>query len=283
MTLNPFDLPGPQFLTLYGAGLALALTAGAILPAGQRPDGRDGTIADPDTLALLAGGPRRFADAILSRLLARGALAVDGKGLLTARTSTAGHTAVEGAVLALDAPVRFAAVEHALAPHADRVAKALVADGLMADATAVARLRRWRTAPFLLLFGFGAIKWLVGVTRDRPVGFLSLLLLLTAALAAAAWFSVDARTRAGERLLLRERARADRLRRAPTAPETDMAVALFGTAVLAGSAWESYHTMRRPGIGDAASGVDGSDGGSGCGGGGGGCGGGGGGCGGCGS
>ena len=69
-------------------------------------------------------------------------------------------------------------------------------------------------------------------------------MLLTAGLALVRWRQVDRRTRAGERLLRREQSRADRLRRAALPHETDQAVALFGTAVLAGSAYAGYHDLR---------------------------------------
>lgn len=276
--LNPFDWRGTEFLILYAIALAAAIAAGMALPAWLRPAGRDTPMRDVDALAYLAGGRRRFVDTVLARLLARDALTIEGRTLV-GRSSDAGGGAAERAVLGLAGPVRASAVDRVLGGEIERVDKRLVADGLMIDETAARRLRWRQTAPYLLLLAFGATKWTVGVGRDRPVGFLSALLLLTAVLAWLRWRDVDRRTRAGERLLRAEQARADRLRRAPTATETDEAVALFGTVVLAGSAYEPLHRMRQPssndgGGGSVDGGGDGGDGGGGCGGGG---------CGGCGS
>ncbi|MDK2769515.1 MAG: TIGR04222 domain-containing membrane protein [Sphingomonas sp.] len=82
--------------------------------------------------------------------------------------------------------------------------------------------------------------------------------------------------RAGTEALSTARKNADRIRRAPQTGETAMAVALFGTAVLAGSEFDAFHKLRAAsGDGGGSGGDSGSDGGgSGCGGGG---------CGGCGS
>lgn len=272
MTLNPFDLHGPAFLALYGLLLALTVIAGIVIPRLIRPRGRDTAMRDADGLALLAGGPTRFADAVLARLLARGALAVEGKTLVVRTPEAIGNEA-EAVVLGWPGPLRLKAAHLALRRHAEPIRRRLVGAGLMLDAAETAAMRRWQTAPYLLLLLFGAMKWVIGVSRDRPVGFLSALLVLTAVLALARWGAVDGRTRAGQRLVDREQARADRLRLAPMAAEMDIAVALFGTVVLAGSAHAGLHTMRQS---DASSGS--SDGGGGDGGG---CGGGG--CGGCGS
>lgn len=274
MTLNPFNLSGPEFLTLYAFGFAAAIFAGMALPAWLRPEGRDQALRDVDALAYLAGGARRFTDAVLARLLARGALAVE-KRELVARAPDAGESAAERTVLRLPKPISVHSAESALASEAEPVERRLVAAGLLIDAAAARRLRWRQTAPYLALLGFGAIKWVVGVWRDRPVGFLTALLLLTAVLAVVRWHNVDRRTRAGERLLRHEQARADRLRRAPMPHETDQAVALFGTAVLAGSAYAGYHDLRRPtgGDGGGSASSDGGDSGGGDGGGGGGCGG----------
>ncbi len=78
----------------------------------------------------------------------------------------------------------------------------------------------------------------------------------------------DRRTLAGREALAEVQARADRLRRAPTHGEVDMAVALFGTAVLAASPWEDLHRLRsRSDGGDSGGGDSAGDGGDGgCGG-----------------
>lgn len=267
--INPFDLPGTPFLALYGALFVLTIIAGAIIPRWLRPEGRAQTVAEPEALALLSGGAPRFTDALIARLLAAGALIVAPNGLFAAG-SDRGHTPAERDLLALPQPLKLAAADRALRPRARAVQDRLVAQGLMLDRSATTQLRIWQTSPYALLLLFGAIKWDVGVARDRPVGFLSALMIFTTIFALIRLFTVDARTRAGQAAVRAAQGRADRLRRAPTAPETGLAVALFGTGVLVGSGYAMLHTMRAPsgdsGGGDSGGGGDGGGGGGGCGG-----------------
>jgi len=139
----------------------------------------------------------------------------------------------------------------------------------MTDAEA-RRIRLWVVLPFLMLIAFGITKWIIGYLRDRPVGFLTVLLIITV-VCAVIFAKVDRRTRAGHNALADAKRNADRLSLAPTSPEIGLAVALFGTTVLAGSGWDAFHRLRT--ASDSGGGVGGD----------GGCGGGGGGCGGCGS
>ena len=276
--MGVFDLPGHQFLQVYAVGMVLTLIAGLILPRWLRPEGRAPRVVDVDGLALLSGGTGRLADAVVARLLAAGSLAIDGRTLVHEGRAP-GRTPAERRVLALASPIKPARLDRALRAEAAPIERRLVADGLMIDAGTTAALRWWQASPYLLLLAFGAIKLAVGLSRDRPVGILTALLVVTAVFALIRWGAVDRRTRAAVRLLADERLTADRLRRAPMPAETDRAVALFGTAVLAGSAWAGFHTMRRPDSGDGGSSSSsdsssdgGSDGGGGCGGGCGGCG-----------
>jgi hypothetical protein len=97
------------------------------------------------------------------------------------------------------------------------------------------------------------------------------LLIVTAVIAAIRFGKVDLRTSAGKEAARDAERLSERLKRAPTEPEMDRAVALFGTSVLALSAYGQFHRFRHP-AGDSGTGSSGcgtSDGGSsggGCGG-----------------
>jgi len=279
MSLGPFDLTGGPFLQLYCALFALTIVAGFLIPRWLRPEGRAPRGPDVDALAYLAGGTARFSDTVVARLLAARRLAMVGRDKFAPDRNGAGGTAAERSVLALSAPVGWPAIARALSAHAKPIERRLIADGLMIDARTALQMRFFQTLPYLLLLGFGAIKWEVGTMRDRPVGFLTLLLIATAVFALIRWVAVDRKTRGGHRALDEARAGAQRLRRGPPANEADLGVALFGTAVLAGSGLSGFHQMRSTTSDGGSSGGDsgGGDGGGGCGGGGGG------GCGGCGS
>lgn len=277
MALGPFDLNGGPFLMLYGALMVVTIIAGVIIPRWLRPEGRAGTTTDADDLAYLAGGSARMAESLVAGLIGDGSLAVEGSKFRLIPSGRALRPA-EAAIMRLSSPAPWSAISGAAHLHAKATATKLVDRGLMIDGPTAMQLRVWQTLPYLMLFGFGAIKWEIGVGRDRPVGLLTALLIVTAVLALIRFAAVDRRTQGGMAVLASAQTRLDRLRRAPTAPETAMAVAVFGTAALVGSPWGDFHKLRAAsssgGDGSVSSSDGGSDGGSGCGGGG---------CGGCGS
>lgn len=277
MGLGPFDLTGGAFLTLYAGLFVASVIAGIIIPRWLRPEGRERPIEDAEQAAWLTGGATRHVDAVVTRLLTTGALSVEKQKIAIAAS---GPGAVEAALRGLPNPAPWPRVMAAVSRHSRAVEAQLVQAGLLIDQGTAWQLRFWQTTPYALLFLFGAIKWQVGVMRDKPVGFLSLFLVVTAVAALIRFALADRRTRGAMAALARLRERSDRLRRAPTEGEMPMAVALFGTTVLAGSAFDGYHTLRAASSGDSSTTTgDSSSGSSGCGGGGGG---GGGGCGGCG-
>lgn len=274
MSLGPLDWTGGPFLILYIVLLVTVVIAGMLIPAWQLPEGRRQKVSDPDQLAFLAGGRARFADSIVARLLSARALVIDGKDKLDIRMRN-GATTAENSVLALTAPLDWSRIERTLRPTADSLNDRLQRSGLMLTSGERANLRYWALLPYLTLLMFGATKWFIGEARDRPIGFLTVLLIITAILALIRALTIPKLAAAGIAALGDAREEADRIRRAPLAGEVGLAVALFGTGVLVGSEFGAFHTMR------AASGGDGgSSGGDGGGGDGGGCGGGG--CGGCG-
>ena len=269
MPLGPLDLPGGPFLVLYGLLLALAVTAGLAIPALMRPAGAARRVTNVDQLALLAGGKARFNEAIVSRLLTAKALAIGGRGMIHVIAREPAASPAERALLAMHLPMRWREVEAVLEPHRDALERHLASAGLLMSSAERAKIRFFATLPYFLLLAFGAAKWTIGIARERPVGYLTALLILTAVAAIIRWIRLDRRTRAGREAVAIAREQAQRLKVAPTTPEIAQAVALFGTPVLLGSAWSDFHRMRHAtGGGDA-----GTTGGSCGGGGGGGCGG----------
>ena len=280
MSLGPFDLNGMEFLQLYCVLLAFAVFAGQIIPSLMRPAGRPGSIIDVEQIAFLAGGIRRLSESVVAKLMAAGGLAVSTKGQVNLVSRDVATTPLEKAILNTAMPIRWSHLMGRMEPSAMLLKRKLVQAGLMSDDLASQRIRQMQTLPYAALLIFGATKLMIGLMRDRPVGFLAALLIATFIIGAIRFSKLDRRTEAGI-VALESAARVSRrLRDAPTAPEMGHAVALFGTVVLAGSLYESLHMMRRGSDGGGNSGGGcGSVGGSGCGGSG--CGGGG--CGGCGS
>lgn len=242
--MNPLNWDGPTFLVFYGLALIVAIPLAWIIGRIARPAGRTQVLSDADSLAYLAGRDGRFAEGVASRLMASGAIAVEGREFR--RGAGDARAAGDRAVLALPSPFGWKDVVAALKPEGAALERRLVANGLLLDSSERRRLALIATSPFLLLLLVGALKLVVGFSRGAPVFFLVVLLFITFVLAMMRWAMVSDKTSAGRAALKAARRQHDRLRRAPTARETDLAVALFGTTVLAGSAFAAFHLMRAP-------------------------------------
>jgi len=262
MSLGLYDLASRPFLELYIVLLALTIVAGFLIPRWLKREGHPGLVTDIGELAYLAGGMARFTDTVVAHLLATRALAMVGKKGFQALTRGVGRTEIELTVLALPGELSWKEISRSLEPYAEPIKRRLVADWLMMDARQTQQMRFWQTLPYFLLLPFGAIKVIVDEMRHHPVGFLVLLLILTAILALIRWSAVDRLTRGGHAALRGARNKAARLKLAPTPKETDLAVALFGTVVLVASGWSGFHEFRTARLGGGGR----SGGGGGCGG-----------------
>jgi uncharacterized protein (TIGR04222 family) len=147
----------------------------------------------------------------------------------------------ESAVLALSPPIRWREISSVLKSYAEPLADKLVANGLLMTNAERGNIRFWATLPYVTLLAFGATKGIIGDLRERPVGYLTVLLIVTAFLAAIRWFTIDRHTEAGRDAVARAVEQSRRLKAASTTSEMDLAVALFGTAVLAGSGIGDFH------------------------------------------
>lgn len=268
--LNPLDWFGTAFLVLYGGLFLSACILSSIIADWLRPAGRPGTVGDADEIAVLFGKKDRFPEMVGARLLARDAIVVE-KNELHVMPGASAQNPAESAVLALPSPFKWPEMQRVTRPMADRTEAGLVERGLLMQRAEARILGIWSAIPLALLIGFGALKHDVGVARDRPVGFLTVFMIITAVVALLRVFGIDRRTKAGIAAWQDARFASSRLRAAPTRDEAAMAVALFGTGVLATSALGDFHRMRQAGSSGDGGGGDSGDGG-GCGGGCGGCG-----------
>lgn len=264
-----------EFLGTYILLLTLAAPAAFILPRIFRPAGRTQRLRDPDSLAWLGGGATRFTDTVASRLVASGAIEVEGKGFHS--RGGAGTSTADRAVLALHSPFGWNQIAAALRPEGIALQRRLVSAGLLLDEGERRNRRLIAIAPFAAVLLLGVLRLLAEVARDGPLFVLSVIMVLTLIPTAIRWRFVSDKTRAACAALKEARHEHQRLRRAPTAAEADLAVALFGTSVLAGSAFQALHELRNPHNSSESSSSSGSCGsscggdsgcGSGCGGGG---------------
>lgn len=291
-TFDPLNFRGGGFLLLYLSALPWAYLAGtAIKRALRGPNRRNqAQVEDAVELAYLAGGPERAADAALVELMHRDVLSLDYNGtpLSAAERLDRVWLRIDAARLQAQAAqmprsVRDAAAVAQREQSLSRTLAALVRvyepigaqlrrKGWWLSRAADLRLRWLGSVPLLALAALGLVKIFIGIERERPVGFLVVLVALTTLIALARLLREQRRSRAGEWALHDAHGRA-------SPGEPAVYVALSGTVGLYGSGFADYHILRTPPPG--SSGSDSGSGSSGGGdGGGGGCGGGG--CGGCG-
>src|SRR5262245_27126155 len=92
--MNPFDLPGPAFLTLYGILLAGAVVMALLLRRWLRQppdDPAELPVLSPYEVAYLTGGEELAVNAALTRLVDEGVLDVDtGQRKVSMRTGMVG-------------------------------------------------------------------------------------------------------------------------------------------------------------------------------------------------
>lgn len=271
---------GSEFLIFYGALLVAAIVASLFIPMILRPDGRDAHVADEQEAAFLAGGSRRMTEAVLAKLMGNGAVTVTDQRRFVASTPDAGEKPAESALLHKQGDFGMKGAHASISPFAQAVEAGLVAKGLMMDASERSRLRLFAAAPLLLLLGLGGYRAWAGSQEGEPVGFLIGLMVLCVVAIFFRFGKFNRRTRAGERALADLEEENSRLKRAPENAELGFGVAIFGTAVLAGTPYSELHAMRQSaGGGEAGYSSEGDSDSSSDGGGDGGCGGG---CGGCG-
>ncbi len=271
--MNPFALDAVAFLILYIWLLVAVFLLSMGISAWLRPDGREQRVSEPDTLALLGGGAARLAEAAVARLMASKTLQHVGGDRFAAIGNAPVSSTLDRAILSLPMPARWPHIGRAAVHEIALRTPRLAAQGLYFDDDEAARLRLLQILPFAALLVFGTLRLVHGVDHGKPVGFLAILLVITTIITLARW-RVDRRTRAAIRAVKLARVDHHRLRIAPTHDEMATAVALFGTAVLAGSFLEPLHRMRAPQSdsgGDGGGGDGGGGDGGGCGGGCGGC------------
>ncbi len=300
--LNPLDFRGPEFLAffrLFAVGVGL-------LAEGLRRSLAHGGSADLAALtayelAMLAGGNPRTVTTALAALLNREEVAIsggtDGAQLVrTIQKPAAEAHPLERAVweqLRCEGSVTVPNLTGALTDTLVPLRRSLEQRGLLLTPAQAAKVRWWPLLVALTVPLVGLAKIVVGLLRDRPVGFLALATVVTLALVLLRYSRRATLSRAGGQRLRQSRreqvalkAKAGYLRQAhsPLAAALPLSVALFGTGVLASgrlsplddAVRRSRASATDSGGGGCGTGGDGGGGDSGCGGGGcGGCGGGG--------
>jgi uncharacterized protein (TIGR04222 family) len=280
--MNPFDLPGPEFLAFYVVLTAIVLVLLYVIFQ-YAEDGQPPTLPlrDPYKIAWLRGGNREAARMAVLSLTDRGLVELVGSklSLKAGRRVGVRHPLEQAIVRRCEAgPLNVGSIakDRAVETVCDQYRNELDALHLTADRSA--RAYRWRlyAVGATVLAGVALSKIVIALDRGRTnIGFLVILAILGPLVALI--LVRRRRTRLGDRVLAdlrqlfeRLRSRAPTFRRGQMTSDVMLLAAVFGFSALP----SLYSDLQRAYASTGGNGGGGSsDGGSGCGGGGGGCGG----------
>ncbi|WP_370179595.1 TIGR04222 domain-containing membrane protein [Alteriqipengyuania sp.] len=264
-----------EFLVIYSAMMVFGWLMTVIVPMLFRPAGEPGVPQTAGQYAALASGKSRYAESVMSGLLASGRLELEGK-TFHVRDRQAEGGGAETRLMSLGDRFDWKTFVRAIDSGYETDRDTLRAAGLLDGPGKAFKVRALSVVPLIVIILFGLHRFDAGRDLGEPVGVLGVLIALGAVIVVWRLLAGFRRTRAGDRALKEARQEHVGLKRAPTNEQMALGVAIFGTAVLAGTPYDPLHAMRHGGGGDAGYAGDGGGdgGGSGCGGGGcGGCGG----------
>src|SRR5579863_2571731 len=189
--MNPFDLPGPQFLALYVITFVVALAVAVWLrwhlcPPADEPE-PEALDLSPYDVAYLAGHEELAIDTAMIRLVHENALVVSNRTLNQTGTGLPADAAkLEQQVYAAvepDSGKTIAAVRSAVSSQLAPSRRRLQDKGLV-----LADDQAWtaRFVPLLLVLLVticGVVKIFVGLSRGRPVLFLVILCVISVIIA----------------------------------------------------------------------------------------------------
>jgi uncharacterized protein (TIGR04222 family) len=249
-TLNPFDLRGPEFLLFYACLSVVAFTAAGLIrsglcgPSGPPPGGIH---LDPYQIAYLNGGATHAVNAAVAALYHRDILQVseaDGRLSVLRPHAQLPHPLEQAAYLAVDPDGQPGSrrsvwdVRRIVRPTVEQLAAGLKRAGLIVGDADADRSIACSTLLALAAPGVGVVKILVGLSRNRPVGFLVIACLVTTVAALLIFTRRPHRTRRGDSVLRGLRSSNGRLLTnvMQVGPEAlVLGVALFGLNFLGGT------------------------------------------------
>ena len=252
--MHPWGLSGPEFLWLYGAGLVLGIAVAIWRRmAVRRPrlTEQPGPLV-AEELGFVAGGPQRAVEVAVARLVRAGAVRVDRRGNLSDVSGgrRTGHLLNDAVLGTLTSPrtIRAVTARTSATQVVTEIGDSLVRRGLLVAPGRAVLARRLGPVVLYVLLAVGVVRWINGVANDLPVGYLTLLLVVT--LFAIILLSIrsiappKARTVHGDRVVtgLVRNGTNDPLEKVAVRglsvyPDKEVAQALAVGAVAAGVAW----------------------------------------------
>lgn len=286
---NPLNFTGPDFISFY----LFVATAAIMLAFGLRwylrqPGSKEideSNSLDAYEIAYLSGGHNRTVDAAIANLVHQGHLKLLNNSLeLGNPLPIPSHQLEQKIVQAISISGKPNYIRQTVKSPTRFIEKRLKEGGFLVNASQAKIVQRWPSLSLAMVLLLGITKIFVGISRQKPVGFLIILCIITA-IFALGFLIQPYRSRYGDSTLSNLQAQHYNLRKPNILGNDDLALAfgLFGSMVLVDSAFIDLKNLLVPPPSTSSGG--GGDSGGGCGGGGSSCGGGGGcggGCGGCG-
>jgi uncharacterized protein (TIGR04222 family) len=249
--MNPFDLPGPVFLQLYLLVLAVSVVVAFAVRWWMRQPGDDPALKAPELppyeVAYLAGGERRAIDAAIVSLIKSDVLRIDEtNGRLSRRAempAADAHSLKQAVFEACDPETGslLHGVRQKASTATNKLRKRLIEWGLVVSDSQASLVQLVPACIVLAATFFGLIKIFVGIQGRHPVGYLTLLVILSIAGAVVFFVMRPFRSRRGDQALQNLKQKNAALAysagpRVDNLAETDLilAVGLFGAFVLAG-------------------------------------------------
>jgi uncharacterized protein (TIGR04222 family) len=185
---DTWGIPEPTFTGIYLLGFSMALLFAFAVRILTRSGAAAATAAAPEEalsaqdLACLIGGPRRVVEAAVAQLVDTGQLRASHDGYLQVADRSSGTDPVERTVLADVArhgrrSTRMLIDRLAAADAVSEVTTRLVRAGYLVDGVLAAKRKLIGLIPVVTVFSIGVVRWLSGIANDRPVGWLTVLLI----------------------------------------------------------------------------------------------------------
>lgn len=260
------DMRGGEFLQFYLTGMGVALIMSWLLPrfAGSGASRRPETPTDLYDIAFLGGGSQRVLDAALTVLYGR-ELVTTVAGSDAAKLTAKQMNAIPDDLHPVEVRVLRAVPVHlgttmkglwlSLRPLFKEFEERMSAAGMVEDASSKRWLQLLAALPWLALMAVGGTKVVIGMGRDRPVGFLVVLLIVSLFLLLWRIGRSRHRTSGGEAVWKGfrkqppvNRAEMERLGTLADPAQVALLVALTGYAALESTGYGALHAAlyRRP-------------------------------------
>jgi uncharacterized protein (TIGR04222 family) len=278
---NPLNFTGPDFLAFYiptaCVVIFLALGLRSILLLEDKGLTKQPVDLDVYESAYLAVGASRVAETAIAHLVQSGhvaAISEKRKLVLEKPVESSCHLIEKVVADAIESDGDISNINRAVTRATDEMKNQLQRFGLLMSPSQLFKAKFFSALMIAVLLALGVFKIFVGISHNKPVGYLFLLCFLISVIGLCFLLITPHRTRYGNRILEELRTKLSHSTTfSHTNPELSLAVALLGTTVLIDSEFSGLKQILTPSNSGGDFNVDGGGCGSGCGGGCGGCGG----------